>query len=179
MENIICKKKTKKRQVFSPTRHMYEIGQIAERGYHMNFLVLKKETILFIFAIGIALAAITGWFFLKGEDAAVINQQSNGDAREIDMITAEFKTNDGKAYRWDPGTVFLEKDENVKLYIKAVNGGDHPFYIEGTDIKGTINEGEEVVVPLQFDKEGTYRLICETHADRDHSVPMIAYIVVD
>ena len=100
------------------------------------------------------------------------------------MVTAEFSTKmkNGKemeAYRWDPGTVFLEKGEKVRLVISGINGEEHPFYIEGTKIKGKVKKGEETVVPLQFEKEGTYRLICEVHSDRSHNGPMIAYIVVD
>ncbi|RSD26317.1 hypothetical protein EJA10_15245 [Mesobacillus subterraneus] len=100
------------------------------------------------------------------------------------MVTGEFKstTDDGKeieAYRWDPGTIFLEKGEKVRLKILGINGKEHPFIIEGTDIKGVVKKGEETVVPLQFDMEGTYRLICLTHPDKENNGPMIAYIVVD
>lgn len=165
---------------------MYGLGQISERGSVMKFLAIKKETILFFLAAGIVLAAIYGWFLFKDEEnIAVFSSQADENIREIDMITAEFKMHmkDGKqmeTYRWDPGTIFLEKGEKVNLFISGVHGDEeHPYYIEGTDIKGTVTKGEQEVVPLQFDEEGTYRLICETHSDRDHSVPMIAYIVVN
>ena len=77
---------------------------------------------------------------------------------------------DGKemeAYRWDPGTIFLKRGKS-KISIYGINGEEHPFYIEGTNIKGTVKKGEEIVVPLQFDQSGTFRLICETHDDRTH-----------
>lgn len=164
---------------------MYEVGQISERGKVMNFIAIKKETVLFFLAAGVVFAAIYGWFLLQEEDSTMVfNQQSDSEVREIDMITAEFKshTKDGKqmeTFRWDPGTIFLEKGEKVNLYISGVGNEDHPFRIEGTDIVGTVSKGEQELVPLQFNKKGTYRLICETHAHRDHSVPMIAYIVVN
>ncbi|MDN3019321.1 cupredoxin domain-containing protein [Paenibacillus sp. BSR1-1] len=150
----------------------------------MKFLVLKKETLLFFLAVGVVLATISAWFMLKAGDVTVFNQQANKNIREIHMVTGEFKSTlkNGKeieAYRWDPGTISLEKGEKVKLYISGINGAAHPFYIEGTKIKGTVKKGEETVVTLQFKKEGTYRLICETHSDRSHNGPMIAYIVVD
>jgi plastocyanin len=150
----------------------------------MKFLVLKKETLLFFAAVGLVLVSLSTWFILKAGDTTVFNQQGNKDIREIHMVTAEFKTKmkDGKemeAYRWDPGTVFLEKGEKVRLFISGINGEKHPFYIEGTKIKGIVKKGEETVVPLQFEKEGTYRLICEVHSDRTTNGPMIAYIVVD
>ncbi|EKN65813.1 hypothetical protein BABA_18662 [Neobacillus bataviensis LMG 21833] len=150
----------------------------------MKFLVLKKDTLLFFLAVGIVIASISAWFLLKAGDATVFNQQSDKEIREIHMVTGEFKatTKDGKvleAYRWDPGTVTIEKGEKVRLLISGINGEKHPFYIEGTKIKGTVKKGEETIVPLQFDKEGTYRLICEVHSDRSNNGPMIAYIVVD
>jgi plastocyanin len=150
----------------------------------MKFLVLKKETLIFILVVGFMLVTISAWFLLKASDTAVFNQQGNEKIREIHMVTAEFKTTtkSGKqmeAYRWDPGTVFVETGEKVSLYISGINGEEHPFYIEGTDIKGTVKKGEETMVPLQFEKEGTYRLICEVHGDRENNGPMIAYIVVD
>ncbi|MEH7354506.1 cupredoxin domain-containing protein [Neobacillus drentensis] len=150
----------------------------------MTFLVFKKGTLLFFLAVGVVLASISAWFMLKAGDTTVFNQQTKKEIREIHMVTGEFKTTlkNGKeieSYRWDPGTVIIEKGEKVKLFISGINGEKHPFYIEGTDIKGTVNKGEETIVPLQFDKEGTYRLICEVHSDRAHDGPMIAYIVVD
>lgn len=150
----------------------------------MKFLVLKKETLLFFLAIGVMLATVSAWFLLKAGDAAVFNQQEESKIREIHMVTVEFKSKmkNGKeieAYRWDPGSISLEKGEKVKLYITGINGEEHPFFIKGTDIKGTVKKGEETVVDLQFDKEGTYQLICEIHSNRDHNGPMIADIVVD
>ena len=149
----------------------------------MKFVVFKKETLLFFLAIGVVLFSLSAWFMLKAGDATVFNQEGKG-IREIHMVTAEFSTKmkNGKemeAYRWDPGTVFLEKGEKVRLLISGINGEEHPFYIEGTKIKGMVKKGEETVVPLQFEKEGTYRLICKIHSDRAKNGPMIAYILVD
>ena len=64
-------------------------------------------------------------------------------------------------------------------FIYGVNGVEHPFNIEGTDISGVVKKGEETVIPLHFTKEGTYRLICHTHQSTEHNGPMIAYIIVD
>lgn len=149
----------------------------------MHFMVVKKRG-LYLFAFlslfGLMLAL---WMIFKPDSIPVIGQ--NGEkVREIHMVTGEFKslTEDGKeieAYRWDPGTIFVEKNEKVQLKIFGVNGKEHPFMIEGTDIKGTIKKGEETTVPLQFKEEGVYRLICLTHPTAEKSGPMIAYIVVD
>lgn len=149
----------------------------------MHFFVVKKRALYFVGVI--ALLAIVGslWLTFKPDSTPVITQQ-NETIREIHLVTGEFKssTEDGKeieAYRWDPGTIFMEKGEKVRLKILGVNGKEHPFIIEGTDIKGIVKKGEETVVPLKFDKEGTYRLICHIHSTAENSGPMIAYIVVD
>ncbi|MCP8615452.1 cupredoxin domain-containing protein [Salirhabdus salicampi] len=101
----------------------------------------------------------------------------------IHMVTGEFKTETSsgeeiEAYRWDPGTIFVPKGEKVQLVIYGVNGNEHPFFIEGTEIKGNVKKGEETVLNLRFNKEGIYRLICTSHPDKDHNGPMIAYINV-
>ncbi|WP_251553736.1 cupredoxin domain-containing protein [Neobacillus muris] len=151
----------------------------------MKFLVLKKETLLYFLTAVIMLAAISAWFMLKAGDTAVFNQESSeGNVREIHMVTVEFKTKlkDGKeveVYRWDPGSIVLKTGEKAKLYISGINGDEHPFYIEGTDIKGTVKKGKETIVPLEFDKPGTYHLICQMHSDRETNGPMIADIVVN
>jgi plastocyanin len=150
----------------------------------MKFVVFKKETLLFFLAVGAVIASISAWMMLKAGDTTVFNQKADKNIREIHMVTGEFKTKmkDGKeieAYRWDPGTILIEKGEKVRLIISGINGEEHPFYIEGTAMKGKVKKGEDTIVPLQFNKEGTYRLVCEIHPDRDHNGPMIAYIVVD
>ncbi|MCI3923091.1 cupredoxin domain-containing protein [Paenibacillus sp. TRM 82003] len=104
--------------------------------------------------------------------------------RVIHMVTGEFSatTKDGKkieAYRWDPGTVFVNKGENVKLKLYGVNGENHPFLIEGLNIQGVVKKGEETVVNFHASKEGIYRIICLTHPDAANEGPMIGYIVVD
>ncbi|MDQ0254027.1 plastocyanin [Evansella vedderi] len=149
----------------------------------MNFLVIKKKTILAFFVFGLALVSV--WVsstMLSSTDVPAMG--GGNEVREIHMITGEFKstTEDGKeieSYRWDPGTIFVEKGERVNLIIYGVNGKEHPFIIEGTDVEGVVRKGEETIVPLQFKEKGVYRLICPMHADKDSDGPMIAYIVVN
>lgn len=149
----------------------------------MHFFIFKRRTLYFLgFVFFIAIIG-TLWLSLKSDATTAIGGQSE-KIREIHMVTGEFKstTDDGKeieAYRWDPGTIFLKKGEKVHLKILGINGKEHPFIIEGTDIKGVVKKGEETEVPLQFDKKGTYRLICLLHPSAEHDGPMIAYIVVD
>jgi plastocyanin len=157
---------------------------IENGGETMEFLVIKKRSLILIFLIVITVISASVWFVLQSQNVPVFNVKAENKVREIHMVTGEFKskTEDGKvieAYRWDPGTIFLEKGESVNLIVYGVNGSEHPFIIEGTDIKGIVKKGEETVIPLKFEKEGTYRFICQTHPDKEHNGPMIAYINVD
>ncbi|ADU29016.1 cupredoxin domain-containing protein [Evansella cellulosilytica] len=151
----------------------------------MNFLVVKRKTILAFLVFGLAIVSVwvsSSMFF--NDVPAMGEMAADDDVREIHMITTEFKSTleDGteiESYRWDPGTIYIEQGERVDLIIYGVHGKEHPFVIEGTNVEGTVKKGEEVRVPLKFKKEGTYRLICPMHADKDSDGPMIAYIVVD
>jgi plastocyanin len=150
----------------------------------MRFYVIKKQSIFLIVILAIVAASASLWFLRSAETETVVTPDVGEKMREIHLVTGEFKTvtESGKeieSYRWDPGVIFLEKGEKVALNIYGINGMEHPFEIEGTDIKGTVKKGEETVVPVQFKEEGVYRLICKIHQDKNNNGPMIAYIVVD
>jgi heme/copper-type cytochrome/quinol oxidase subunit 2 len=143
----------------------------------------RKQLVLFT---GICVLVVAALFYLyRGDEAKSVAATTKvGGARTIHMVTGEFATKlpDGKeieAYRWDPGTIFVEKGERIKLSIYGVNGDIHPFVIEGLNIKGEVKKGEETVVEFKADKEGVYRIICLSHPDMAHEGPMIGYIVVD
>ncbi|MBN8193065.1 cupredoxin domain-containing protein [Bacillus sp. NTK074B] len=151
----------------------------------MNFIVLKKGSIIAILVTLLVITVGTIWSLSsKNSYPTVSLSEKKGEKQVIQLVTGEFKskTADGKeieAYRWDPGTLVVEKGKEVELRIFGVNGMEHPFYIEGTDVTGTVRKGKETVVNVTFSKEGTYRLICETHETIQNNGPMIAYIVVD
>lgn len=147
----------------------------------MKFIIIKRRWLFLVLA-----AILVGSLYFYTNDAIPTfeNSQEKGNELVINMVTGEFTstTSDGKkieAYRFDPGTISIPNNQDVTLSIFGVNGNEHPFYIEGTDIQGTVKKGEETIVPLHFKEEGTYRLICDTHTHHDNGVPMIAYIVVD
>lgn len=124
------------------------------------------------------------WYIFKPEAVETSGSPATAKRMTINMVTGEFKStlDNGKvieAYRWDPGTISIPHDKPVTLSIYGVNGKEHPFYIEGTNVKGNVVKGKETVLHLRFKKEGIYRLICKTHADIGHNGPMIAYLVVD
>ena len=149
----------------------------------MDFLIVRRKTILAFFVFVLAIVSV---FISRNmlPNATPAFSQKNEEPRVIHMVTVEFETTleSGKeleVYRWDPGTIYVQKDEHVELKIFGVNGQEHPFYIEGTNIKGTVKKGAETTVPLHFTERVVYRLICTTHADYENNGPMIAYIVVD
>ncbi|MCA1062913.1 cupredoxin domain-containing protein [Rossellomorea sp. AcN35-11] len=151
----------------------------------MNFIVLRKGSIIAILVTIMVITVGTIWALNSNNSYPTVSiSESAGEKQVFQLVTGEFKseTVSGKeleAYRWDPGTIVVEKDIPVELRIYGVNGMEHPFYIEGTDIRGMVKKGEETVINVTFSKEGTYRLICETHETIDRNGPMIAYIVVD
>lgn len=146
----------------------------------MKFIVIKRKWLFLVTAVALACCA---YYYSKGAIPTFQNTQEKANSLEYHMVTGEFSTTtkDGKkieAYRFDPGTIVVPKNEEVSLRIFGVNGEEHPFYIEGTDIKGTVKKGEETLVSLNFKEAGTYKLICDTHSHEGHGMPMIAYIVV-
>lgn len=150
----------------------------------MNFFVLTKRSIFLFLAVLTVIGSAIAVIYTKSENVTAFNPAENENVRDIHMVTGEFKTttSDGEemeVYRWDPGTIFVSKGENVNLKILGVNGSEHPFYIEGTNIKGTVKKGEETVIPLNFSKKGTYKLVCDVHSHHSNHGTMIAYIVVD
>ncbi|PYI51663.1 hypothetical protein DLM86_24640 [Paenibacillus flagellatus] len=147
----------------------------------MNVFVLKKKHLLL--AVGLVILAAAYVLYARQEEAKSVSGTAVTE-RTVHLVTGEFKstTEDGKeieAYRWDPGTVYVNKGEKVKLSILGVNGASHPFIIEGLGIKGEVKKGRETVVSFKADKEGIYRIICLTHPDMAQNGPMIGYIVVD
>ncbi|HZG58210.1 cupredoxin domain-containing protein [Paenibacillus sp.] len=146
-------------------------------------IVVLRRWQLAAIALGFVVVAATTWAWERGGEAVTADAMPVGE-RVIHMVTGEYSTTtkDGQeieAYRWDPGTVFVNKGENVKLKILGVNGDHHPFLIEGLNIQGVVKKGEETVVSFHASKEGIYRLICLTHPDAGNHGPMIGYIVVD
>ncbi|WP_175991405.1 cupredoxin domain-containing protein [Bacillus sp. Marseille-Q1617] len=150
----------------------------------MKFLVLKKSSIIAIFFTILIISIGSIWAYKTQHSYPTVSLGGSSDVQTIELVTGEFTTQgtDGEeieSYRWDPGTIVVEKDKQVQFRIHGVNGQEHPFYIEGTNVKGTVKKGKETIVNVTFTKEGTYRLICKTHKTMEHNGPMIGYIIVD
>ncbi|WP_416149947.1 cupredoxin domain-containing protein [Salipaludibacillus sp. HK11] len=148
----------------------------------MKLITVKRRWIIGAL-LGLFLAI---GFFLFNPLAHLTGGTMSADDNEtyhINMVTGEFKseTKSGEeieSYRWDPGTIHIPKGEPVTLSIFGVNGEEHPFIIEGTNVKGTVKKGEETLLNLQFNESGTYKLICTAHETMDDNGPMIAYLIV-
>jgi len=149
---------------------------------HLSKVLFVQRRHLVIGAVLAALIVAASAYLRWGAAEAVSG--AAGGTRTIHMVTGEFKTTtaEGKeieAYRWDPGTIFVNRGERVRLSIYGVNGASHPFYIEGLNVRGEVVKGKETTVTFTANKEGTYRIICLSHTDIANSGPMIGYIVVD
>src|SRR5690554_6317882 len=130
------------------------------------FIIHKKHLLFIGTAIIVVLFSV---FYFNSEKALPANTAITGE-RTIHMVTGEFKAllPDGKeieAYRWDPGTIFVNQGEEIKLVIYGVNGASHPFIIEGLNIKDEVKKGEETIISFKAEKEGIYRIICIAHPD--------------
>jgi len=144
-------------------------------------IVIRKRQMLVI-ALGICF--IAGLTYLWEKDRAEPADAMPVGERVFHMVTGEFSATlpDGKkieSYLWHPGTIFVNKGENVQLRILGVNGESHPFIIEGMGIEGIVKKGEETIVNFHASKEGIFRIICTTHPDAASNGPMIGYIIVD
>lgn len=143
------------------------------------FVVNRK---MLAYAAGAILLALLALIYFQGKADSAATAGS-ADIRTIHIITAEVKgkTADGKtieSYRWDPGTIFVNKGETVRLSLNGVSGHSHPFVIEGLNIRGEVKPGKETIVQFKSDEAGVYRLICYNHSDLSNNGPMIGYIVV-
>ncbi|MED4531966.1 hypothetical protein [Metabacillus fastidiosus] len=146
----------------------------------MRFVFINKKLVFFTIT-ALFILGIGSWYYFNPGDTETASMTKQTKSLEISMIAVEFqsKMTDGReieVYRWDPGTIYIPKEEDVTLRIYGVNGKEHPFFIEGTNIKGVVKKGEETAIPLHFKEEGVYKLICTTHTS---GAPMTAYIVVD
>jgi heme/copper-type cytochrome/quinol oxidase subunit 2 len=149
----------------------------------LKFYVLKKSSLIVIFFTLLIISLGSLWAY-KSQNSYPTVSLNSADVQTIELVTGEFKskTADGReieSYRWDPGTIVVEKDKRIQLRIHGVSGKAHPFHIEGTTIKGMVEKGKETLVNVTFPKEGTYRIICETHKNMEQNGPMIGYIIVD
>lgn len=149
----------------------------------MRFIFIKRSWVIGAFVFGVLI--LGGWFWLQPQIIPTISTVTAEDENVVIHITTgelNSKTEDGKeieSYFWNPGTVYVPQGKNVTFKIYGVNGSEHSFYIEGTNIKGTVKRGEELSVKTSFEEEGMYRIICLNHGDIKNNGPMIGYIVVD
>lgn len=139
----------------------------------------KKLQFYGILALVVILAgAYIGWQQSKPASAPA----ASSDVQVYHMVTGEFEsTVDGKkieSYRFDPGSIYVKKNQPVELRISGINGQSHPFVIEGLGISGTVNKGKTTVVKFTPKESGVYTIICETHSEQNSGAPMIGYLYV-
>lgn len=146
------------------------------------FRTIRIRKSYLLLGLLIILAASAGFLFDRYDAGSPVSTNESENIN-IQLVTGEFQaTADGKkleAYRWDPGTVHVKKGNTVNLSIRGVSGMNHPFIIEGLNIKGEVKQGQTTTVSFKAEKAGTYKLVCLTHTDATRNGPMVGYIVVD
>lgn len=149
-----------------------------------KIVILSRKKIQFysVLAAAVILAATyIGW--QQTRPAMAPAPENGANVKVIQLVTGEFSAtaDDGKkleVYRWDPGTIIVQKNEPVELRISGINGQAHPFVIEGLGINGEVRKGKTTIVKFTPTKAGTYPIICQTHTDWQSGGPMVGYLVV-
>lgn len=147
-----------------------------------KIVLLNRRKIQFygILALIVLLAgAYIGWQQSKPASAPT----ASSNVQVYHMVTGEFtsKSESGKtleSYRFDPGSIYVKKNQPVELRISGINGQSHPFVIEGLGISGTVNKGKTTIVRFTPKESGVYTIICETHSEQNSGAPMIGYLYV-
>ncbi|CAG5084051.1 Putative uncharacterized protein [Thermobacillus xylanilyticus] len=136
----------------------------------------------FYLALALTAAVILALAYLRWEQAIL----ANGKPEEVSvyhLVTGEFSSTGPngqkiEVYRWDPGHIVVSRGQPVELQITGVNGGSHPFVIEGLGVRGIVRKGETTVVRFTPEHAGTYPIVCLTHRDLEQNGPMVGYIRV-
>ena len=133
-------------------------------------------------ALALTAAVLLALAYLKWEPAILAGGKP-AETAVYHLVTGEFSSTgpDGRkieVYRWDPGHIVVQRGQPVELKITGVNGGSHPFVIEGLGVRGIVRKGETTVVRFTAEHAGTYPIICLTHRDLEQNGPMVGYITV-
>ncbi|WP_027094511.1 cupredoxin domain-containing protein [Cohnella thermotolerans] len=143
------------------------------------FISKRRVQWYIILAAAVILAgAYVGWHQTRAATAPVAE-----GAQVVQLVTGEFTatTTGGKqleSYVFSPGTIVVNKNQEVELRITGVSGQSHPFVIEGLDVKGEVKKGKTTVVKFTPTAAGIYPIVCTTHSDPQTSIPMVGYLVV-
>ncbi|MFC4077838.1 cupredoxin domain-containing protein [Salinithrix halophila] len=104
------------------------------------------------------------------------------DEKTFHLITTEYKSEDkGKGieiYRWDPGTIVVNRGDRVKLVMHGVHGREHHYSLTEFGVSGTVRKGQVSTATFTADKAGTFELVCHNHHGSEKNGPMVAYITV-
>lgn len=119
-------------------------------------------------------------------DKAHISQHAKPQGKqEFWIVTNEIKSPakgdipELEVYRWDPGFLTVNKGRPVTLHFYGVKGAEHPFIIQGLDVKGNVKKGQVTTVTFTPEKAGTYPIICLVHPTKEKNGPMVGYLRVE
>jgi nitrosocyanin len=64
---------------------------------------------------------------------------------------------------FDPSTVTVHKDDNVRLTVGNTTDKTHGFSVEGYGIHDEVNPGTPLQVKFKAKKPGTFKIFCQLH----------------
>ncbi len=71
--------------------------------------------------------------------------------------------NVGSGAGFDPTTVTVDKDDNVRMAVGNSTTRIHGFSIEGYGIRREVPAGDRIDVRLKSTKPGTFKIFCQLH----------------
>jgi heme/copper-type cytochrome/quinol oxidase subunit 2 len=135
-------------------------------------------TITFLLVLIAATLLLVPWF----DDRTVIQEWTETPEKTFHLVAVEYKSEvngrEIEVYRWDPGSIVVNKGDRVNLILHGIHGKVHNFSLKEFGVSGVVQKGEKTRVSFTADKPGTYQLICHDHGTVENNGPMIAYITV-
>lgn len=148
----------------------------------MSKIVLLNRKKLQVYGI-LALIVILAGAYIGWQQTRPAVATSSGEVQVFHLVTSEITSTseNGKqleSYRFDPGSITVNKNQPVELRITGISGQSHPFVIEGLGVEATVNKGKTTVVRFTPKDAGTYAIVCTTHSPENSGAPMVGYLTV-
>jgi plastocyanin len=139
------------------------------------FISKRRLQWYLILAVAVVLTgAYVGWQQSKPTTAPIGNGPQVKQVQTVEFMTTDASGKQQEAYRFDPGTIVVQKGVEVELRLTGTNGDSHPFVIQGLGVSAEVAKGKTTIVKFTPKQAGTYPIVCTTHTDP----PMVGYIVV-
>lgn len=116
------------------------------------------------------------------ESAAAEWNAATTAPRDYHIYTVEYKAKwNGKekeVYRFDPGSLVVNRGEKIRLIFHGFHGKEHHLSIPAFHLKGTVKKGKETIFTLTPDQTGVFDILCHNHLTPEQNGPMIMQLAV-